>query len=529
MAVDRRPAAEPASWGELCNSYRGSWGGGALATVLHPAAARQLRFARSVPTQCPLAETRHPLYATGEELHVPNEADGSLYRSARHGWGDASLLYHSPGLAATPHPSAGPPPRRGLRAAAPPAAKDGRASLFGALSGAEAGGVDAWLGNELIDPTKGRRAAAPPRDPKGRRGLAEVLSLAAPGRPEDDAWLGCAGHDPARGKGRVPDPASRRGRRGLFQVLQPDRPPAPWERGGGGGGGGGGAGAGAAEPGGALGEAAAAADGGAGRGGRGGGGRRGDGPLLQDAWIGNRGIDPRGGKRGASAGGGGGGRPAAAEEHLWGATFRSAPPPEGGAWCDLPRIGKRPLPEPAAASGAVGARHALRQAEPLPPGVALPDPRAKGKRILGEGRRPGSVDVFSLLRFKDLSAPVTGGGGGGEAARWARAWNDAPRQPRRGAAGAGGGGARGGGAAGPGLLAWAPNRAARFVPFGGLAQEHGMNLNDVAAIAAIARKGGGTMPAARPGGKTAAGAPAAAAAAAGQARGSGKGKGASTR
>lgn len=114
---------------------------------------------------------------------IAGEADGSLYRATRHGWGDPSLLYHSPGLAATPHPSAGPPPRRGLRAAAPPAAKDGRSSLFGALSGSEAGGVDAWLGNELIDPTKGRRPAAPPHDPKGRKGLGEVLSLAKPGEP----------------------------------------------------------------------------------------------------------------------------------------------------------------------------------------------------------------------------------------------------------------------------------------------------------------------------------------------------------
>lgn len=74
MTADQRPAAgEPASWGELCNSYRASWGGRALATVAHPGAARQQRFARSVPAQCPLAETRHPLYATGEDAHIPCE------------------------------------------------------------------------------------------------------------------------------------------------------------------------------------------------------------------------------------------------------------------------------------------------------------------------------------------------------------------------------------------------------------------------------------------------------------------------
>jgi hypothetical protein len=36
-----------------------------------------------------------------------------------------------------------------------PCAKDGRASLFGTLSGAEAGGVDSWIGRPMIDPTKG--------------------------------------------------------------------------------------------------------------------------------------------------------------------------------------------------------------------------------------------------------------------------------------------------------------------------------------------------------------------------------------
>ncbi|KIZ02057.1 hypothetical protein MNEG_5906 [Monoraphidium neglectum] len=60
-------------------------------------------------------------------------------------------------------------------------AKDGRSSLFGTLSGTEAGGTDSWLGNQLIDPTKGRRSVTAPQDPKGRKGLAEVLSLASPG------------------------------------------------------------------------------------------------------------------------------------------------------------------------------------------------------------------------------------------------------------------------------------------------------------------------------------------------------------
>jgi hypothetical protein len=64
---------QPATWGALCNAYRGSFGSRAFATVASPGAARQQRFARSVPGMCPLAEVRHPLYAAGEELHVPSE------------------------------------------------------------------------------------------------------------------------------------------------------------------------------------------------------------------------------------------------------------------------------------------------------------------------------------------------------------------------------------------------------------------------------------------------------------------------
>lgn len=69
-------AAEPRSWGELCNSYRSTWGAGAMSTV---DAARQdgsyvaQRFARTVPSMCPLAEGRHLLFATGEPPHAPSE------------------------------------------------------------------------------------------------------------------------------------------------------------------------------------------------------------------------------------------------------------------------------------------------------------------------------------------------------------------------------------------------------------------------------------------------------------------------
>jgi hypothetical protein len=459
-------------------------------------------------------------------------ADGSLHRTARHGWGDTTLLYHTPGLG--PHASSGAPPRRGL-APPPPGPPGGRRGLFGTLSGAEAGGADAWLGNPLIDPAKGRRAAAAPRDPKGRQGLASVLSLAnpgeaawgseraggvrggtvvqaarglataciggghykrprmppappptqphppsrfqtLPGRPDDDSWLGNIGIDPARGRGHSTRPA--RGRATLFPVVQPDRPPAGWEGPG------------------AAGAAAA----------------------LRDAWMGNPRIDPAAGRRGPRGGSGGSGGgdgeeaalPAAAAEHLWGAVFRDAAPPAargregpGGAWSDLPRIGRRPLPDPVTAAG-VEARawHALRQGEPLPPGVRAPGGRNGGKAAAPLPARAGAVGAYALLTFKDPAVSAPGGGGcegGGDAARWRRAWDDAPRQPRRGRGGRSGGGSGGGeggegggggGGGGPGLLDWSPNRTARFVPFGGLAQERGLNLNAIAAIASIARGAG---------------------------------------
>ena len=112
--------------------------------------------------------------------------DGSLHRTNRHGWGDVSLLKQDASLASVPHRSAGAPERPGRAAAAAPSARDGRALLFGTLSGAEAGGTDSWIGNIMVDPTKGRRSAAAPVDPKGRKGLGEVLSLASPG--ERPGW-----------------------------------------------------------------------------------------------------------------------------------------------------------------------------------------------------------------------------------------------------------------------------------------------------------------------------------------------------
>jgi hypothetical protein len=233
-----------------------------------------------------------------------------------------------------------------------------------------------------------------------------------------------------------------------------------------------------------------------------------------DAWVGNPGIPPWGGKRGVMDADGAA-AVAAAAEHLWGATFRAGPPP-GGGWCDLPRIGKRPIADPVAQKGVVRAVHALRQLDALPAGTAEAPAggrQVQGKRIIGERHQPTAVDVYALLTYKDLGGGGGVGGGGGGAMthsssagmnvqqqeqpqqqrrrREDLAWNDATRQPRRRPPPPAPPGARPPGA--PGLLDWAPNRAARFVPYGGLAQERGMNLDDVAAIRRIARQGGGTM------------------------------------
>ncbi|KAI8462441.1 MAG: hypothetical protein J3K34DRAFT_500556 [Monoraphidium minutum] len=430
-------APQPASWAELCQGYRSAYGSASYATVHDAGAVIEQRFARSVPTMCPLSETRHPLFASGEAPHQPNQADGSLHRANRHGWGDVTLLKQDGPPGALYRSAA---PERPGRAAPPPqAGRDGRGSLFGTLSGAEAGSADAWLGNPLVDPAKGRRAATAPRDPKGRRGLAEVLSLASPGKPEEDAWLGCVGIDPARGRGHPANPAAARGRANLFGVLQPGRPVGAWEAGAAGGGG-----------------------------------------AECDAWVGNRGIAPKTGKLAVSPS-----DVAAAQAHLSGATFRGGPPP-GGCWSDLPRVGRRPLPDPVQATGALRAAHALRQEDPLPPGMRLPGCELRGKLVRGESpRRPGASDG--------------GGGDGGDGGPRGSAegggaaggtWDDAAHTSRRGRPAALPGAVAAGGA---GLLDWRPNRAARFVPRGGLAQERGMNLDTISRIAAITRKGGGTM------------------------------------
>lgn len=209
-----------------------------------------------------------------------------------------------------------------------------------------------------------------------------------------------------------------------------------------------------------------------------------------DAWVGNRGIAPNTGKRAADES-----EVAAAQAHLWGAVFRGGPPADG-CYSDMPRIGKRPLPNPVKSKGAVSAAHALRQLDALPPGTKPPGSDAKGKRISGEPpKHAAAVGVFSLLTYKDIAAPRTApppqqqtqtqsqeqqqqrapghGASAGARGGWAARWDDAAHVSRRKAAGAVPGARLPGDG---GLLDWSPNRAARFVPHGGLAQERGMNV-----------------------------------------------------
>jgi hypothetical protein len=251
--------------------------------------------------------------------------------------------------------------------------------------------------------------------------------------------LGCVGIDPARGRGRAPATCAQHSRRGLYGVLQPDRAPAAWE---------------------------------------------GSAQLETDAWVGNAAISPHTGKRSTE------GEAPAAEAHLWGATFRNGPPADG-CWSDMPRIGKRQLPDPVEIKGVVNASHSLRQEDPLPPGTKPPNSESKGKHNAPQLVRPTAVDVYSLLTFKNLSK-ASGGGScdDGDSGRWQHAWNDAAAPSRRKAPQTVPGERQ---ASGAGLLSWSPNRSSRFVPRGGLAQERGMSLDTISKIAAITRKGGGTM------------------------------------
>lgn len=72
-------------------------------------------------------------------------------RCFRHGWGDTSLIKED-GYAGVPHPR-GNEPHKGKIMPGSPRGKDGRNGLFGLLQMTEAGGVDSWIGNGLLDPS----------------------------------------------------------------------------------------------------------------------------------------------------------------------------------------------------------------------------------------------------------------------------------------------------------------------------------------------------------------------------------------
>lgn len=79
------------------------------------------------------------------------------------------------------HPRGIPKAAEGKNPVQQPLGKDGRKGLFGLLQCTEAGGVDSWIGNMLIDPTKGKRAVSAPTDEKRSVGLTQLLAQTAPG------------------------------------------------------------------------------------------------------------------------------------------------------------------------------------------------------------------------------------------------------------------------------------------------------------------------------------------------------------
>jgi hypothetical protein len=110
---------------------------------------------------------------------------------------------------------------------------------------------------------------------------------------------------------------------------------------------------------------------------------------------------------------------------------------------------------------------------PLPPTAIVGTGKPSGKVQYPDpyaNTNPAKVDMYSLMTFKPMSSDETG--------RIQSAWNDSARQPRKKAAmSASGLGAQ----SLQELLASAPPAPARFVPFGGLAQERGMTLDAIVA------------------------------------------------
>lgn len=89
-----------------------------------------------------------------------------------------SLFAHT--RAGHPHPRGPQTKAREGKKFVPAPMKEGRNGLFGLLQGTEAGGVDSWIGNSLIDPTKGKRALQPSTDPKRVEDMTQLLAQTAP-------------------------------------------------------------------------------------------------------------------------------------------------------------------------------------------------------------------------------------------------------------------------------------------------------------------------------------------------------------
>ncbi|DBB13957.1 hypothetical protein WJX82_000068 [Trebouxia sp. C0006] len=207
-----REVPAPRSWAEDLNTYRTSRGSQAFGSL--QGQEQPYRVPRT--KLCPLGNTQHKAFTTGDRPYKGNKQDGSLERYERHGWGDVSLLKPN----STRPTIYDQPPK--LRSALPSETKDGRHGLFGTLQGTEAGSpnLDSWMGHPLVNPTKGKLGLAAPTDAKGRKDLFTVLDMQHPARPSDDAWMGNMLVDPARGKAHAAGPEERMGRKDLFDLMQ---------------------------------------------------------------------------------------------------------------------------------------------------------------------------------------------------------------------------------------------------------------------------------------------------------------------
>eukprot|EP00775_Hariotina_reticulata_P013435 gene13435-13563_t len=296
--------------------------------------------------------------------------------------------------------------------------------------------------NPTEQPGTGRRALPAPVGRDGRSGLFGVLQGTEAGG--NDAWLGNIQVDPTKGKRSVSAPTDSKRVFSMTQLLAQATQGHP----------------------------------------------------AEDAWLGNIGIDPAKGKGHAADTSSLRGRAGlfdimqqralalapnkgkktvapseSLQDHLLAASFKAGPPVDG-CWCDLPRVGKRPLAPPSNAAGFVNAAQSIRMEqaqEPLPPSAVMGSGRAHGKGMVQDPyslySHPHHVDMYSVMTFKPLNQF--------EQQRYQHAWNDAQVQPKRRVVP---------GAGPPCAQQQAdcqPGRQMRYVPFGGLAQEKGMTLNTI--------------------------------------------------